>query len=51
MVAEYGLDVVRAYMGHVQENAAEAVRNVITALSDGSLRLRARQRGAESGSR
>jgi 5-oxoprolinase (ATP-hydrolysing) len=36
MVAQYGLDVVRAYMGHVQENAAEAVRNVITALSDGN---------------
>jgi 5-oxoprolinase (ATP-hydrolysing) len=36
MVAEHGLDVVRAYMGHVQENAAEAVRNVITALRDGS---------------
>ena len=36
MVAQYGLDVVHAYMGHVQENAAEAVRNVITALSDGS---------------
>jgi 5-oxoprolinase (ATP-hydrolysing) len=36
MVAEYGLDVVRAYMGHVQENAAEAVRNVITALRDGT---------------
>jgi 5-oxoprolinase (ATP-hydrolysing) len=36
MVAQYGLDVVHAYMGHVQENAAEAVRNVITALSEGS---------------
>jgi 5-oxoprolinase (ATP-hydrolysing) len=36
MVAEHGLGVVRAYMGHVQENAAEAVRNVITALRDGS---------------
>ena len=36
MVARYGLDVVHAYMGHVQENAAEAVGNVITALSDGS---------------
>jgi 5-oxoprolinase (ATP-hydrolysing) len=36
MVAEYGLDVVRAYMGHVQENAAEAVRNVIGAIADGS---------------
>jgi 5-oxoprolinase (ATP-hydrolysing) len=36
MVAEYGLDVVHAYMGHVQENAAEAVGNVITALRDGT---------------
>ena len=36
MVAEHGLDVVHAYMGHVQENAAEAVRNVITALTDGT---------------
>ena len=36
MVAEYGLDVVRAYMGHVKDNAAEAVRNVIGALTDGS---------------
>ena len=36
MVEEYGLDVVRAYMSHVQENAAEAVRNVITALRDGT---------------
>jgi 5-oxoprolinase (ATP-hydrolysing) len=36
MVAEHGLDVVHAYMGHVQENAAEAVRNVISALTDGT---------------
>jgi 5-oxoprolinase (ATP-hydrolysing) len=36
MVAEFGLDVVSAYMGHVQDNAAEAVAEVITALSDGS---------------
>jgi 5-oxoprolinase (ATP-hydrolysing) len=36
MVAQYGLAVVHAYMGHVQQNAAEAVGNVITALSDGS---------------
>ena len=35
MVAHFGLDVVRAYMGHVQENAAESVRRVITALHDG----------------
>jgi 5-oxoprolinase (ATP-hydrolysing) len=35
MVDHFGLNVVRAYMHHVQENAAEAVREVITALSDG----------------
>ena len=35
MVGQFGLDVVRAYMTHVQENAAEAVREVITALRDG----------------
>jgi 5-oxoprolinase (ATP-hydrolysing) len=35
MVAHFGLDVVRAYMGHVQDNAEEAVRRVITALTDG----------------
>ena len=39
MAAQYGLDVVRGYMGHVRENAAEAVRNVITALHrDGAFR-------------
>src|SRR6516164_6853823 len=35
MVDHFGLDVVRAYMRHVQENAAESVRRVITALHDG----------------
>ena len=35
MVEHFGLDVVHAYMRHVQQNAAEAVREVITALSDG----------------
>jgi 5-oxoprolinase (ATP-hydrolysing) len=35
MVAHFGLDVVRAYMGHVQDNAEEAVRRVIGALQDG----------------
>ncbi len=35
MVAQYGLDVIRAYMGHIQENAAESVRNVIARLADG----------------
>jgi 5-oxoprolinase (ATP-hydrolysing) len=35
MVGHFGLDVVQAYMGHVQRNAADAVRRVITALHDG----------------
>jgi 5-oxoprolinase (ATP-hydrolysing) len=38
MVDHFGLDVVRAYMGHVQDNAEESVRRVITALRDGSFR-------------
>jgi 5-oxoprolinase (ATP-hydrolysing) len=36
MVAHFGLPVVRAYMGHVQDNAEEAVRRVIKALKDGA---------------
>ena len=35
MVSHFGLDVVRAYMGHVQDNAEESVRRVIGALRDG----------------
>ena len=35
MVGQYGLDVIRAYMHHIQENAAESVRNVIARLADG----------------
>ena len=38
LVGDFGLDVVLAYMGHVRENAAEAVRRVISALHDGSYR-------------
>jgi 5-oxoprolinase (ATP-hydrolysing) len=34
MVRHYGLGVVRAYMGHVQENAAEAVARVIAGLKN-----------------
>ncbi|MFW6076818.1 MAG: hydantoinase B/oxoprolinase family protein [Hyphomicrobiales bacterium] len=34
MVALFGLDVVQAYMGHVQDNAEESVRRVIDALHD-----------------
>ncbi|CDG83034.1 hydantoinase B/oxoprolinase family protein [Janthinobacterium agaricidamnosum] len=36
MVAHFGLDVVQAYMGHVQDHAEEAVRRVIGALKDGA---------------
>ncbi|MGB2107155.1 MAG: hydantoinase B/oxoprolinase family protein [Candidatus Puniceispirillum sp.] len=35
MVAQFGLDTVLAYMGHVQDNAEESVRRVIDMLSDG----------------
>jgi 5-oxoprolinase (ATP-hydrolysing) len=35
MVAHFGLDVVRAYMRHVQDNAEECVRRVIGVLKDG----------------
>ena len=35
MVAHFGLDVVKAYMGHVQDNAEESVRRVIDVLKDG----------------
>jgi 5-oxoprolinase (ATP-hydrolysing) len=40
MVDHWGLDVVTAYMRHVQDNAEEAVRRVITALSDGEYEYR-----------
>ena len=39
MVAQFGLPVVKAYMGHVQDNAEESVRRVITHLKDGSFTL------------
>jgi 5-oxoprolinase (ATP-hydrolysing) len=35
MVREFGLDVVQAYMTHVQDNAEEAVRRIIGVLKDG----------------
>lgn len=35
LVARFGLAVVQAYMGHVQDNAAECVRRVIDSLHDG----------------
>jgi 5-oxoprolinase (ATP-hydrolysing) len=39
MVDQFGLDVVYAYMNHVQDNAAEAVRGAIDALKDSSFTL------------
>ena len=36
MVAHFGLDVVRAYMLHVQDNAEESVRRVIGVLKGGA---------------
>ncbi len=39
LVAHYGLDVVAAYMGHVQDNAEEAVRRAIHSLQDGAFTL------------
>ncbi len=39
MVEQFGLDVVQAYMRHVQDNAEESVRRVITRLKDGQFTL------------
>ncbi|KAA0968235.1 5-oxoprolinase [Aureimonas fodinaquatilis] len=39
MISDYGLDVVQAYMGHVQDNAAESVRRVLEQLPDGQFTL------------
>ncbi|MEO7707989.1 MAG: hydantoinase B/oxoprolinase family protein, partial [Caldimonas sp.] len=39
MTAQFGLDVVQAYMRHVQDNAEESVRRVITKLRDGAFTL------------
>jgi 5-oxoprolinase (ATP-hydrolysing) len=39
MVDTFSLGVVQAYMGHVQDNAEESVRRVITKLKDGKFTL------------
>jgi len=39
MVDQFGLDVVQAYMRHVQDNAEESVRRVITRLKDSAFTL------------
>ncbi|MCM2579242.1 hydantoinase B/oxoprolinase family protein [Streptomyces meridianus] len=35
MTGRFGLEVVRAYMGHVQDNAEESVRRIVAELRDG----------------
>ena len=40
MIDHFGIDVVQAYMRHVQDNAEEAVRLVIDRLDDGDYRYR-----------
>ena len=40
MVNHFGIEVVQAYMKHVQDNAEEAVRRVISALKNGSYEYR-----------
>ena len=39
LVTRYGLDVVHAYMGHIQDNAEAAVRRVIAGLDEGAFTL------------
>ncbi|MCB1520633.1 MAG: hydantoinase B/oxoprolinase family protein [Hyphomicrobiaceae bacterium] len=39
MVAHFGLDVVQAYMRHVQDNAEESVRRLIARLDDGAFSI------------
>ncbi|MFE2979519.1 hydantoinase B/oxoprolinase family protein [Streptomyces sp. NPDC059258] len=38
MTDQFGADVVDAYMGHVQDNAEESVRRIVTGLHDGHCR-------------
>ena len=39
MVDHFGLDVVQAYMRHVQDNAEESVRRLLSKLPDGAFRV------------
>jgi 5-oxoprolinase (ATP-hydrolysing) len=39
MIQHFGLDVVKAYMGHVQDNAEESVRRLLARLPDGHFRV------------
>ena len=39
MCGHFGLDVVKAYMGHVQDNAEESVRRLLTRIDGGEFRV------------
>ena len=49
MVAHFTLPVVRAYMGHVQDNAAESVRRVIDRLHDSAFAVEMDQGTVDQG--
>jgi 5-oxoprolinase (ATP-hydrolysing) len=49
LVAEFGQDVVEAYMAHVQDNAEEAVRRVLATLADGDFAYELDDGGGEGG--
>lgn len=51
MIENFGLDVVQAYMRHVQDNAEEAVRRVIDALDDGECTYETDSRRLHPGTR
>jgi 5-oxoprolinase (ATP-hydrolysing) len=40
VMAEFGAEVVLAYMGHIQQNAADAVADVLATLADGEFEWR-----------
>ncbi len=46
LVGEFGADVVTRYMGHVQDNAEEAIRRLLTTLHDGRFRVETDQKTA-----
>lgn len=40
LACDYGLDVVQAYMSHIQDNAAQAVQRALMSLDDGAFTLK-----------
>ena len=44
LIRDFGLDVVQAYMRHVQDNAEESVRRLISKVRDGHFRVETDQR-------